>query len=155
MVISCWHEQKFSIIGCPLKCRRIMQKKDADRSEKEREDVMQMQIGQIVYSFCIITMPLQYLFIHRISIKVWERLLKAHTKNDIIIALCIIIPIYIIFAADILYFFTTTKQTSVFTKCFHTSKICYSLITATVFFVLAMVLSLIIFCAKKIKNQGG
>ncbi len=113
------------------------------------------QIGQIVYSFCIITMPLQYLFIHRISIKVWERLLKAHTKNDIIIALCIIIPIYIIFAADILYFFTTTKQTSVFTKCFHTSKICYSLITATVFFVLAMVLSLIIFCAKKIKNQGG
>lgn len=113
------------------------------------------QIGQIIYSFCIITMPFQYLFIHRISIsmKVWERLLKTHKRDDTIIALCIVIPLYIIFTIYTLYFATISEHTTTLTKYYHTSKISFSLITATAFFALAMLLSLIIFCAKKIERR--
>lgn len=113
------------------------------------------QIAQLVYVFCIATMPLQAYLMYNISKDEWFNPQK-QTQDELRIMLCLFLPLLImalIIALFLFPMFARPDSPKFLLRYYHTSKIVFSIVTAIVFFVNIMTMTVIIICAQKLKKK--
>lgn len=119
------------------------------------------EIAQLVYSICIVTMPIQIFLLHKIIKGKWSN--EEKTLDELRISLCIFGFILILLIPYTLFFLPIIgfNSQNIFFRNFHISKIVFSIVLAIIFSANTYLISIIIVFniqlrrIKLIKIRGG
>lgn len=109
------------------------------------------QIAKLVYSLCVITIPIQVLLIHKVLGAELANYLNKKTRDELNVAYCMAIFFLLIPLSFIYILPLIGPKTSILLSHYHTLKVSFSIITALAFFLNAIVVSKVISCREQIK----